>query len=229
VNFASGVGEELTSRRLVPSSQIRWVMLEGIAIFLDLRAGTYVMLDASASASWERVARAPSGAEELDPRDWEFSRECVERGYLEAAESASAAPRRVLGPPRLPLSVYALYALVMTARALATNGFTTLYRRYATFSSSLTHSPDAGARLSQAEAAIGFAENFFTGSVAPNDCLPRSLAIYRILKYAGLQPEHRIGVRLHPFEAHAWVECEGRVIRDTLPYVREFAVIARLT
>jgi len=229
MHLASGVGEDLTSRRLVPSSEMRWVILEGIAVFLDLRAGTYVMLEAAASAAWARVIRAANGAEALDPGDREFAQECVGRGYLEAAGSTTAARRRILGPPRLPLSVYSFFSLVVTQRALAREGFTRLYRRYATFASSLGHSSDAGARLSRAEAAIGFAENFFTGSVAPNDCLPRSLAINRILKYAGLGPEHRIGVRLHPFEAHAWVECEGRLVRDTVPYVREFAVIARLT
>ena len=45
-------------------------------------------------------------------------------------------------------------------------------------------------------------------------CLKKSLILFRILRRRGLPAELRLGVRKlqHDFSAHAWVECEGRVL-----------------
>lgn len=47
------------------------------------------------------------------------------------------------------------------------------------------------------------------------DCLPRSLAIYVLLRRQGVPATLRIGVKRFPFAAHAWVECLGEVIDDS--------------
>ncbi|MCY4505336.1 MAG: lasso peptide biosynthesis B2 protein [Acidobacteria bacterium] len=57
------------------------------------------------------------------------------------------------------------------------------------------------------------------------DCLPRSLAIYVLLRRQGVPATLRIGVKRFPFAAHAWVECLGEVFDDSIddwrhePYV----------
>ena len=57
------------------------------------------------------------------------------------------------------------------------------------------------------------------------DCLPRSLTTYLLLRQQGVFATLRIGVRRYPFGAHAWVECQGRVLEDLVnpwrhePYV----------
>ena len=57
------------------------------------------------------------------------------------------------------------------------------------------------------------------------DCLPRSLAIYVLLTRQGVPATLRIGVKRFPFAAHAWVECLGEVLDDSMddwlhePYV----------
>jgi len=57
------------------------------------------------------------------------------------------------------------------------------------------------------------------------DCLPRSLAIYVLLRRQGVPATLRIGVKRFPFAAHAWVECLGEVLDDSIddwqhePYV----------
>ena len=57
------------------------------------------------------------------------------------------------------------------------------------------------------------------------DCLPRSLAIYALLRRQGVPATLRIGVKRFPFAAHAWVECLGEVLDDSIddwrhePYV----------
>lgn len=48
------------------------------------------------------------------------------------------------------------------------------------------------------------------------DCLPRSLAIYVLLRRQGVPAMLRIGVKRFPFAAHAWVECLGEVLDDSL-------------
>ena len=57
------------------------------------------------------------------------------------------------------------------------------------------------------------------------DCLPRSVAIYILLRRRGVPATLRIGVKRFPFGAHAWVECLGEVLDDSIddwqhePYV----------
>jgi len=47
-------------------------------------------------------------------------------------------------------------------------------------------------------------------------CLEESLALWWLLGRRGISSELRIGVRKHDekFEAHAWVECEGRAVNE---------------
>lgn len=51
-------------------------------------------------------------------------------------------------------------------------------------------------------------------------CLQRSAATVRLLKRYGIPAEMVIGVQQIPFEAHAWVEVDSRVVNDR-PYMRE--------
>lgn len=56
-------------------------------------------------------------------------------------------------------------------------------------------------------------------------CLPRSLAVARRLLAAGAVPELVIGVKLEPFAAHAWVQCDGWLVNDRVDVVRDFTPI----
>lgn len=49
------------------------------------------------------------------------------------------------------------------------------------------------------------------------NCLARSLVLKRLLDRQGIDTDLRIGVRQYEgdFEAHAWVEHEGRVVNDS--------------
>jgi hypothetical protein len=58
-------------------------------------------------------------------------------------------------------------------------------------------------------------------------CLQRSAATACLLKRHGAPAEMLIGAQQMPFNAHAWVEVNGRVVNDK-PYVREmYAVLDR--
>jgi len=58
-------------------------------------------------------------------------------------------------------------------------------------------------------------------------CLQRSAAAACLLRRHGTKARMVIGARLVPFQAHAWVEVEGRVVNDR-PNVQEiYAVLDR--
>lgn len=58
-----------------------------------------------------------------------------------------------------------------------------------------------------------------------DQCLPLSFAIARTCLKAGLDAQLAIGIKLRPFEAHAWVSIDGIVISDRLDNVRPFAAV----
>lgn len=73
-------------------------------------------------------------------------------------------------------------------------------------------SPSAAA-VERIAAAVDIAAR---NSLPPAKCLSRSLALRRMLRAAGFEADVRIGVARpgDAFEAHAWVEVEGRVVND---------------
>ena len=59
-------------------------------------------------------------------------------------------------------------------------------------------------------------------------CLQRSFVATRLLRRYGFRAELVIGCRPLPFESHAWVEIDGRVVNDLPQYPRAFTVLNRL-
>jgi hypothetical protein len=59
-------------------------------------------------------------------------------------------------------------------------------------------------------------------------CLQRSVVATWLLRRHGLPAEMVIGCRPLPFESHAWVEVDGRVVNDRPQYQRAFTVLDRL-
>lgn len=58
-------------------------------------------------------------------------------------------------------------------------------------------------------------------------CLQRSAAATILLRHHGWNAEMVIGAQMLPFQSHAWVEIEGRVVNDK-PYITEiFQVLDR--
>jgi hypothetical protein len=60
-------------------------------------------------------------------------------------------------------------------------------------------------------------------------CLPRSLALWWLLRRRGIAADLRIGVRKEGgrFEAHAWTEWRGTVLNDGDDVGERFAVFQR--
>jgi hypothetical protein len=53
-------------------------------------------------------------------------------------------------------------------------------------------------------------------------CLEQSLVLWAMLRRSGIDARLRLGVRPHPFEAHAWVELDGQAILEDPEKVARF-------
>ena len=64
-------------------------------------------------------------------------------------------------------------------------------------------------------------------SLLGNSCLTESLVLWRLLLRRGIGARFKIGVRTltGPFESHAWVEYEGRVLNDVADVGKIFTPI----
>jgi len=59
-------------------------------------------------------------------------------------------------------------------------------------------------------------------------CLETSLAILALLRRAGARGQLRLGVDIHPFAAHAWVEYEGSPLNETAETTRRYRLFPAL-
>lgn len=59
-------------------------------------------------------------------------------------------------------------------------------------------------------------------------CLPDALAYARMARRAGFAVDLVFGVKLHPFEAHCWVQSGGLVLTDPVDKVRRFTGVLAL-
>jgi len=225
------------------SSFIRHRLIDGNVIILDLRFGEYKILDDVATAMWEAVlvgsderrcveqlansfAAVPTEvAADLE----KFLHEAEAGGLLALQRPAAPIIGRPLARwPRSWLAAGAWWSLFRTTRMLAAKGFARAYARLGACAKPRIDENDLPAQLACAERAFSLAENFFIIASAPKDCLPRSLSLYRFLLMAGVPADHVIGVRRFPFQAHAWVECAGRVVFDSPHFVRCYTELARM-
>src|ERR1700761_632683 len=212
-----------TVRRFNPSKSIRTCDAEGIRVILDLNTEAFYALDKVGTAMWSALAETPDInaafsclkdqfeaepsrlSEDLD----RFVAHCEALKFVD--EISSNGPSKAGYPvtawrmPVRPFLLHALFSLVSTYFSLRAFGFRAVYESCFTLRQTTTTTQDIG----RATRAFVRAENLFVSRRAPNDCLLRSLALFRFLRRCGFPAEHVIGVRRVPFAAHAWVEVKG--------------------
>ena len=91
-------------------------------------------------------------------------------------------------------------------------------RRVAARNARHAHRADP-ARIADIAACVREAHPFLPGFTR---CLPNSLLLLEMLHAAGQPGRWVFGVRTFPFEAHCWVEHEGKVLNDRLEHVLWF-------
>jgi hypothetical protein len=208
-----------------PADSVRHVAVEGLRVILDLKSGKYYMLDEIASTLWSVIIGESdsSGSFEnlsreyvVDEDRWRseltsFAAKCEQEGLLLRGTSAKlASPVPVCDRRAIkPTAWRAWLSLMTTHFAFSRDGFEKIYGGYGQISAR-----PGEQSLEAAVRAFSRAENFFVLRRAPDDCLVRSLALFRFLRLAGFALQHVIAVRRYPFRAHAWVESEGVPLLD---------------
>lgn len=227
----------IAERHFVATSAVRHVTVDGLRVILDLSTESYRVLDDVASALWSVLVGEADASSAFGAlaREYEigenrlhaelaaFADRCVAEGLLQRGAPGAAESRAAPLPPARGRAgaLHALLALIATKRALARDGFRTTYERYAR----LPAGPNAPP-LDVVLRGFARAENLFVARRAPNDCLLRSLSLFRYLRGANVAAEHVIGVERFPFRAHAWVECGGAPIFETRAH--QFTPLARI-
>jgi len=206
---------------------VRFCEIGGQRIFLDLRADRYFGLPAAAEAAFAALLQeaGPQSSAELDAlRRSGLLVEAPDGGPIEPTRHPAPASS-LIEEADLPLGVNLpvvaeVLLLVLRARCMVKR------KRL---------EPDLGAsrdlqppRLSQPErrdAAIGaFLRARRLIPIVPN-CLYDSLALRRFLRRRSIDVDLVIGVKLHPFAAHCWIQDGTTVLNDSLGSVREFEPI----
>ena len=125
----------------------------------------------------------------------------------------------------------ALALLPLTALALRVVGFRRCQAMLARLAPVAASPPgrDEVAVLGQARAVARMVEAAARRGPYRATCLPRSLALWWLLRRRGIDGDLRIGVRKEPgrFEAHAWVELRGVVLNDRDDVRARFAAFDR--
>jgi hypothetical protein len=240
------VSERLGEGSLVlrAGKSIRFASFDDIVILLDLDSEEYFALDEFASHFWQLLF-AHSGdtkatADNLSSGQRkafeEFVRECIERRILVAtfASSDSVKSKYSVGM-RVPLGrrmsailgARAWWYLMSTWFMLRRRSFGPLYLEL-TADSAVSECATIDS-VPQAVAAFIWAENLFWYRDAPNDCLPRSLALYRFMRSLDLPVTHKIGGKRFPgLLIHAWVESEGVPLVDDPDLLSTFTVLSTI-
>lgn len=244
--YGSGAGRRIMDKcpPLRPAPTVRHAEVDGCRVLLDLNSGSYRVFDPVGSAMWSALAGEIDwpAARQFLANSYEVAPETLDRDFADfaglchrdgllAPEGRAAVPGpagQAASPPPSPGNPVAdtfraIGVFYRTRHGLARAGFRTTYERYAR----LPIGSDL-ARLPAALRAFGRAEHFFVAGRAPNDCLVRSLSLFRFLREQGVPAEHVIGVRRLPFQAHAWVECGGEPLRDERSGGGVFVPLARL-
>lgn len=157
-----------------------------------------------------------------------FTQFLLSKGYISQHPPKLIEQNISISKHQVGLPFVAWWFLITTKHSLRSKGFSNTYKNLRALVKPNRSQPASEGDLEHFERAFSLAENFFVMREAPKDCLPRSLALYRFFLACGATAEHWIGVRTLPFQAHAWVEVNGRVIRDSQKYVDNYARIAVL-
>lgn len=216
---------------------MRYALREGLSfcrvedrlLFLDLPADRYFCLTRDAERSFAQLCDADWNSQDDDPRLAGF----VRKGLLVRSDTAQlpatcpaphAASQSLAGttpPARASDTISAMLHLALAPLELRTFGLAGALARAG-------HRKRRAPGLEGAARIVRIAAGFeaCNAIVSAHDrCLPRSLAIAHALTRTGARPELVLGVKLGPFKAHAWVQCEDMVINERVEVTRLFTPI----
>lgn len=216
-----------------PAPTIRFAFVDGIVVVLDFATQNYFALNEKGSAIWRAFLDGAEASDDAEARA--FLDECRYRGLIIDDDKCAPAPPNVSragkSPPAFasaglwtPLAITCLWR---AARQLRVRGFAAVHAMHLALDARLPAGRPA-ADLDDALPAFYRGESVVPMPGAPDDCLPRSLALFAYLRSLGFAAVHLIGVRRYPsLTMHAWVEVDGRVVADRTTS-KEFVVLVNI-
>lgn len=215
---------------------ISFCQVDGVRIFLDLDRDRYFSLGETADAAFDALLGKRRSAD----ADNETIQHLVAAGILVEQEFGEAPrPCRAVAIDRVPLSEdYSAHAVptrvIRTALALQLeklryrkDGLPRLWKRLKARKDAERACLRPGRTRELEDIAYRFeAAGRIVGSL--NQCVPFSASIARACLSAGIEVELVIGVKLRPFEAHAWTVANRTLLSDRLTSVAQFTPIAIL-
>ena len=199
------------------------------SIFLDVPGDRYFALATDADTAFLKLVRG----EALTAADEVALDRVAETGPLERingdqpALAAPAAPPiagslidPVVGRASVVETILALWHLKSAARRLRWMGLADALRGFSRRKRSARRLPQE--RAERVAAAFSAASAY---STALDQCLPRSLAAADRLATLGGSPDLIIGVKLQPFQAHCWTQCDGQLVNERSEVTQVFTPI----
>lgn len=182
---------------------IRWCEIDGIVFVLDLKSDVFSALNAQLSSEWIEYSRtgklAQSVNEVLAERGWRFSDDAPKTPVPSTLSTVNY---------KTPL-LRAVSCLTHARKNLRDRGLSE------TVDWAERHQAITTQRsLESALTSFRFAEGVLPNRKGDLDCLPRSLALFSMLRGYGFSVCHKIGLYRYPFSAHAWVECDGTKVLE---------------
>lgn len=223
--------------QLFCAANLRWVAVAEHIVLLDLTEGVYDVIDDVGAAMWTALLQppderdiaglaeqygAPAAAVHSDFGDFAAAQLAAGRLSTERVPE-TAPPLAKTVPRRQPTMLRALRERASVERDLR-KSFAIGYAGRTGQGADVTPPRPDPVHVAKT---FRTADGLYPARDAPLDCLPRSLALTRFLRTAGWPAQHVVGVALHPFEAHAWVELEGARVNESDAYLRRFTVIQR--
>lgn len=214
------------------SNTVRYAEIDGLFVILDLNTEDYFVLDEVASEMWKNLISGKLGKGIYDAKDMnKFLTNCVSLGFIcdishREKDSRNVRLKNRMGVPSNFLTIRAWFSMVSTYSVLKMCGFKVAYMACEDVDRVKVRMENSNL-MSSAIAAFLNAENFFWSR--PDDCLQRSLAMFRFLRSLGLPVSHKIGGRRLPgFLMHAWVDHDGIPILDNPTFVKDQHILATL-
>ncbi len=208
---------------------ISFCRVDGRTIFLDVPADRYLCLSPAGEQAFTRLLDGLA----LEDHHLSALANLARTGPLLRGDHASPlAPCPTVPIPRpshlddfvrpgLVETVAAALSLIRSPLKLRAVG---LRRTLAGIDRSKHRANQAAALRRQAKVAAAFARLRLIATEKDN-CLTRSIAVTERLIAIGARPQLVIAVKLQPFYAHAWVQCDGWLINDRHEFVRNYTPI----
>jgi len=225
---------------LQPNSSVRQQFSADGVVLLDLKADRIYSLDPIGAEMWKCLTQGGgiAAAAEYLHASWsvdenqakkdaaDFASSLRAKGLLVDAVQTVPVIRPIRSAPQSKsdrwLVANACMGLAQAEWHRVRGGLAALHAFVANTPVAASLQPDA---LTKVQRAFDRAAMFYPNAVL---CLGRSAAMAVMLRERGVAADLVIGVRRHPFRAHAWLEVDGVVANDRQGVQRDFEVLERV-